>query len=163
MMPSGSSLVLGVLAMHSRPSKSSFKSSSSVGKKLSFAVFQNYNACRGYRYPATENCIRTTEDAVYSIPPHERVVIHPMSSVSLRWTSGRPSILFGTVQDLLPLADRSPRISGGNLGALNVYVPNIAGSNSTRATGPGLLSVGSDRAGPASSADFLGNLDIPSS
>ena len=151
--PSKRRAALGVLAMHSRPSKSSFKSSNSVGKKLSFAVFQNYNACRGYRYPATENCIQTTEDAGYSIPPHERVVIHPAPPVSLRWTSTRPSILFGTVQDLLPLSDRSPTISGGNSGTLNVDVP-------TRATGHGLLSVGSDRAGPASSAD---NLDIPSS
>ena len=126
---------LGLLAMHKRPSKSSFKSAHAVRKKASFAVFQNYTACRGYRFPAFENCIQTIQDVGYSIPPHERVVIRPTLPANLQWTSMRPSISFGTVQDLLSSVDRAPPSSGGNHGPLNVDVHDHVGSSSVCATG----------------------------
>ena len=128
-------LIFGLMAMHSKPSKSSVRSTRSIGKKLSFAIFQNYPACRGYRYPATQNCIQTAKDAGYSIPRHERVVIHPTLPVNLRWTSTRPSISFGTVQDLLSSTDRAPPSSGGNHGSLIVDIPGHVGSSSVCATG----------------------------
>ena len=131
--PSKRRAALGLLAMHSKPSKSSVRSSHSNAKKLSFSMFQNYSACRGYRYPATQNCIQTAEDAGYTLPAHERVVIHPSLPAKLWWTSMRPSIYFGTVQDLLAPADRTPSFSGGNLGSVNVDVSAHVGPSATRA------------------------------
>ena len=113
----------------------SVRSSHSNAKKLSFSIFQKYHACRGYRYSATQNCIQTAEDAGYTLPAHERVVIHPSLPSELWWTSTRPSISFGTVQDLLSPADRTPPSSGGNHGSLIVDIPGHVGSSSVCATG----------------------------
>ena len=66
---------LGLLAMHKPPVRSSLKSTCSMRQKLSFATFERYSACKGYRYPATQNCIDTITDGGYDLPAHERVVI----------------------------------------------------------------------------------------
>lgn len=93
--------------MHRPPPKPAIRSGSSVHKKLSFATFQNYEACRGYRYPATQNCIETASIAGYDPPSRERVVIHPPSPVELQWMMASPPITFGIVQPLPGLS--SPR------------------------------------------------------
>ena len=46
----------------------------------------------------------------------------------------RPSISFGTVQDLLAPVDHSLSLSSGNLGSLNVYVSDRVGPSSAHAT-----------------------------
>jgi hypothetical protein len=66
-------------------------------KKLSFATFQTYNACKGYCYPVSQACIDATNDAGYDIHPRERVVVHPPPASELQWTVATPSIIFGTV------------------------------------------------------------------
>ena len=52
--PSKRRAALGMIAMHKPPRKSSLYSGSSTKKKLSFATFQQYDVCKGYRYPATQ-------------------------------------------------------------------------------------------------------------
>lgn len=99
--PSKHRAALGLLAMHKPPVKFSTKSGSSARKKLSFATFQNYNVCMGYRYPATADCIVTTKIADYNIPANERVVIHPPPPADFQWTMASPPIIFGTVSSLL--------------------------------------------------------------
>ena len=55
---------LGLLAMHKPPIRYSIKSADSTKKKLSFATFEQYSACKGYRYPTMQNCIDTITDVV---------------------------------------------------------------------------------------------------
>ena len=66
-------------------------------KRLSFATFQNYDVCKGYRYHASADCIAATESAGYELPARERVVIHPPPPEKLNWTLASPPIVFGTV------------------------------------------------------------------
>ena len=98
---------LGLMAMHKAPVRSSLKSSNSTSKKLSFATFEKYSACKGYRYPATQNCIDTIVDGGYNLSAHERVVIRQPPALDLRWTVARPPIVFGTV-NLSPELHRQP-------------------------------------------------------
>lgn len=95
---------IGLMAMHKPPAKSSLKYGSSCRKKLSFATFQNYPACKGYRYPATQSCIHTIENAGYDVSPRERVIIHPPSAPEVRWTVATPLICFGMVPPPSPLS-----------------------------------------------------------
>ncbi|XP_073360204.1 uncharacterized protein [Aegilops tauschii subsp. strangulata] len=94
--PSKRRVALGLLAMHNPPAKSALKSGSSVRKKLSFATFQNYSVCKGYRYHASADCIVASEDAGYHITAAERVVIHPPKPIDLQWTVASPPIIFGS-------------------------------------------------------------------
>ena len=78
---------MGLLAMHRPPVRSSLKSATTVRKKLSFATFEQYSACKGYRYPASQNCIDTIMDGGYDLSAHERVVIRqapPLTCIG-RW------------------------------------------------------------------------------
>ena len=95
--PSKRRAALGMIAMHKPPSKSSFRSSGSVQKKISFATFQSYDACKGYRYPATQDCIDTVSDAGYVVSANERLIIRPSPPANLQWTVASPSIVFGSV------------------------------------------------------------------
>ena len=62
---------LGLEAMKHAPAKSSLRSSKhAVKKSIRFASFLNYDACKGYRHPATtEEIIIVTLDAGYSVDP----------------------------------------------------------------------------------------------
>ena len=120
--PSKRRAALGLLAMHKPPSKLAFKSRSSIQKKLSFATFQQYDACKGYRYHATAGCIRDIGSAGYEISDREREEIPPPQSDVLNWTVASPPIIFGTVSSSeiqLRLASRgttsdlAPAGSGG--------------------------------------------------
>lgn len=95
--PTKRGATMGMLAMHKPPVKSSLKSAPSCRKKLSFATFQNYPVCKGYQYPATQNCIDDVQDAGYVLNQHERVIIHSPPAPELRWTVATPPICFGTV------------------------------------------------------------------
>ena len=97
---------LGLLAMHKPPVKSAFKSRSSANKKLSFATFEKYSACKGYRYPASQACIDTIVDGGYDLSAHERVVIRQPPAPGLHWTVTQPPIVFGTVNSSLELLRR---------------------------------------------------------
>ena len=108
MSPSKKRATLGLLAMHKPPAKSSIRSGSSLRENLSFATFQQYPACKGYRYPATQKCIDTIQDAGYVVSPHERVIIRSSPVPELRWTVANPPICFGTVS---VLSSRSAAIS----------------------------------------------------
>ena len=95
---------LGLLAMNKPPVRSAIKTATSARKKLYFATFERYSACKGYRYPATQECIDFMTDAGYNLPAHERVVIHPSPPMDLCWTVARPPIVFGAVNPLPALS-----------------------------------------------------------
>lgn len=95
--PSKRRASLGLMAMHSRPLKSSLKSGSFVRKKLSFASLQQYEVCKGYRYPVSHDELVTLEQAGYPVPSPERIIISAPPPAELRWTAATPHITFGTV------------------------------------------------------------------
>ena len=90
--------------MHKPPVKSAIESAASAPKKLSFATFESYSACKGYRYPATQECIDTIRDAGYDLHVHECVVIHQSPPMDLIWTVARPPNVFRTVTPLPELS-----------------------------------------------------------
>ena len=81
--PSKRRAALGMIAMHKPPRKSSLYSGSSTKKKLSFATFQQYDVCKGYRYPATQHCVDTLVDAGYSFKDHEKVIFPSQATTEL--------------------------------------------------------------------------------
>ena len=95
--PSKRRATLGMLAMHKPPVKSAIRSANPTRKRLSFATFQNYDVCKGYRYSATQNCLELASLSGYDLLPKEHVVIHPPPPVELQWMVASPSITFGTV------------------------------------------------------------------
>ena len=73
--PSKRCASLGMIAMHKPPTKSSLHSGSVSTKKISFATFQQYDVCKGYRYPSTQHYVDTLVDAGYSFNARERVIL----------------------------------------------------------------------------------------
>ena len=69
--PSKARAKLGLLAMKKPPAKSSPKTSLGAKKKLRFATFINYEACKGYHYPASSQDCLTIREAGYVVNSDE--------------------------------------------------------------------------------------------
>ena len=101
-----------MLAMHKPPVKSALKRSQKISqKKASFATFQAYDACKGYKCPVSQEQFEAFSEAGYSFQPSELVVQPPPAPVQLRWTSSSPPITFGSFHSVQPI----PSVSGGDL------------------------------------------------
>ena len=81
--PSKKGATLGLLAMDKPLAKYSVRSSSSLRKNLSFATFQQYPACKGYRYPATQPLVDAVLEARYVVNPQEKVILPPPPVIDL--------------------------------------------------------------------------------
>ncbi|KAE8773143.1 hypothetical protein D1007_54747 [Hordeum vulgare] len=92
--PSKRRASLGLMAMHSRPLKSSLKSGSSIRNTLTFASLQQYEVCKGYRCPVSHDELLTLEQAGYTVPSPERAIISAPPPAELRWTTATPHITF---------------------------------------------------------------------
>ena len=95
---------LGFAAMEKSPSKSAIKSPASKNKKVKFATFMNYEACKGYRFLPTGRDTQTILEAGYSFSRHEISHLHvntsvhdrPPSPPSSPTASARAVIQFGS-------------------------------------------------------------------
>ena len=130
------------MAMHKPPGRSSIKSADSAKKKFSFATFEQYTTCTGYRYPATQNRIDTVLDGGYEVPAQECVIIPQPAQVDFQWTVARPPIVFGIVAPL-PNSDRRATSCSSTVAPISLELINsVHGEDqSTRTTEAGFLSV----------------------
>ena len=119
--PSKKRATLGLIAMHKPPSKSSLRSGSSTRKKISFATFQQYPACKGYRYPATQLCVDTVSEAGYELNPSEKVIMPSPPASNLQWTVETPPISFGTTN-----------VPAKNIAVISGITPICLGNDTTR-------------------------------
>ncbi|KAK1684712.1 hypothetical protein QYE76_045560 [Lolium multiflorum] len=71
----------------------------STGRRLRFAVIENYTACKGYRYPMTAEQIQDLTDGGYDLSSPEKIPASPAPAVF--WTNAEPSIQFMPAQPLV--------------------------------------------------------------
>lgn len=135
-------------AMRAYKPRSIIKRDHSIRKKLNFGSVMWYDACKGYRFQASQALTNDMQEAGYDLLPSERIPASP--SKPEKWTTTEPCIKFSMNKPL------SPQVTALKKKAPGVILPesfstvdlpdiNFGAANSSETDG---LSVGVSTSGP---------------